>query len=200
MLQVRGYFLSCGLKPSIFVGINTFYDKVPRLIKLFLLRALLIFVGWQLLYNFVLAPVRVPDRFLSNTTAFTTAKLLSVFYNHSEAIFIPPGGSTPSSVTVNGRRKLSILDSCNALDIYVLYISFLFCFPGTWKRRLIFIAIGVPYILLLNTVRCAAIAWLNMNHPELVAVTHHYLFTGLVYILVFYLWVLYSKKLLSYET
>ena len=99
-------------------------------------------------------------------------------------------------VTVNGVRKLSILDSCNALDIYVLYVAFLYCFPGSWKRRLLFITTGVPFILIVNVVRCAAIAWLNMNHRELVNITHHYIFTAVVYLLVFYLWVLYSKKLL----
>ena len=176
--------------------LKPFYDNIPPLIKGFLLRAAIIFICWQLLYHFVLAPIRVPDRFLSNITASCTAKFLGLFYNQSGAILIPPGSGLPSMVTVNGVRKLSILDSCNALDIYVLYVAFLYCFPGSWKRRLLFITTGVPFILIVNVVRCAAIAWLNMNHRELVNITHHYIFTAVVYLLVFYLWVLYSKKLL----
>ncbi len=178
--------------------IKAFYDNlpIPRLIKVFLLRALLLFVGWQLVYHFVFMPFYFPDMMLTNITAYCTAKVLSLFYQNVSVIYLVNRVMKGSQVLVGGNRILRILDSCNALDIFVLYISFLFCFPGDWKRRAKFILLGVPYIFVLNIIRCALIAWLNMAHRGLVEITHHYIFTAAMYILVFYIWVLYTKKVL----
>ena len=176
------------------VRIKELYDKVPRLVKQFLIRALVIFVAWQLLYRLVLLPVRIPDQFLTNTTGYSTAKILSIFYKNVAVVNSPHIKERCSYVLMNGERIVSIADPCNALEIYVLYIAFLFCFPGEWKRRLLFILIGIPYIYIINAIRCALIAWLNTSHKSLVDISHHYIFTTAVYLLVFYLWVLYTKK------
>jgi exosortase/archaeosortase family protein len=97
-------------------------------------------------------------------------------------------------IWVKDVRLIGIADPCNGLDIYVLYISFLFCFPGSLRRRGVFLLVGIPYIYIINTIRGALLAWLSMYHKDLVDVSHHYIFTASVYLLVFYLWVLYSKK------
>jgi exosortase family protein XrtF len=155
---------------------------------------LIIFIAWQLVYTFVLAPVRIPDRALTNATAFSTAKLMSVFYNNVQALYAHQNATRAAIITIDGRGVLGILDPCNALDIIVLYIAFLFCFPGSVRRRLVFALIGLPYIYVFNTIRCALIGWLNIAHRGWVDISHHYLFTAAIYMAVFYLWVLYTKK------
>jgi exosortase family protein XrtF len=182
------------------VDIKAYYNKIPQLVKSFLLRALLIFIGWQLAYNLVLLPARVPDTFLTNATAFSTEKLLSVFYHNVSTIYLHTIKSRAATILIDNHKIISIADPCNALDIYVLYISFLFCFPGNWKRRLKFIVLGSLYIFLLNTIRCGLIAWLNINYRGWVEISHHYIFTTALYLLVFYVWVLYSKKGVPNET
>lgn len=174
--------------------IKTLYNKVPPLVRSFLLKALFIFIAWQLLYNFVLAPVRIPDRQLTNITCWSTARLMSVFYHDVGTIYTHDNATKSALVTVGGHPVLGILDPCNALDIFVLYISFLFCFPGAIKKRAGFILLGLPYIYIINTIRCALIGWLNMEHRGWVDISHHYIFTAAVYLLVFYLWVLYTKR------
>ena len=174
--------------------VKELYNKVPPLVRSFLIRAFLIFVGWQVLYRNVLLPARIPDQFLTQTTGYSTAKILSIFYDNVTVINSPHLRERCSFVLMNGERIISIADPCNALDLYVLYISFLFCFPGKWKRRLVFVLLGIPYIYIINAIRCALIAWLNTSHKSLVDISHHYIFTTAVYLLVFYLWVLYTKK------
>lgn len=173
--------------------IKTLYNKVPPLVRSFLLKAALIFIVWQLLYNFVLDPIRIPDRQLTNATAYSTAKLMSVFYDSVGAVYTHDNATASAIITINGRGVLGILDPCNGLDIYVLFISFLFCFPGTAKRRALFILLGLPYIYIINTIRCALIGWLNIAHRGWVDISHHYIFTAAVYLLVFYLWMEYTK-------
>lgn len=177
-------------------AIKSYYDKVPRLIRTFLLRALGIFVAWQLLYNLVLLPLRQPDTILTNATAYATELLLKIFYSDVSTIYLQKITDRAATVLINKHKIIAIADPCNALDIYVLYISFLFCFPGgTWQRRLKFIVAGIAYIFLLNTLRCGAIVWLNINYRGWVEISHHYIFTTILYLLVFHVWVLYSKKL-----
>lgn len=169
------------------------YNKVPALVRSFLLKALLIFIGWQALYNLVLAPARVPDRQLTNATCYSTTRLMSVFYNNTTAMYAHNNATASAIVAVDGHPVLGILDPCNGLDIYVLYISFLFCFPGTMKRRGLFLLLGIPYIYVINTIRCVLIGWLNIAHRGWVDISHHYIFTAAVYLLVFYLWIAYTK-------
>ena len=94
----------------------------------------------------------------------------------------------------NGYRVVAIGDPCNALEIFVLYIAFLFCFPGTAKRRLAFLAVGLPCIHIFNAIRIALISWMNISHPGWVDISHHYIFTTVMYLLVFGAWVLYTRK------
>ncbi len=174
--------------------IKALYDRIPRLVKIFLLRATIIFVAWQLLYHFVLDPTRFPDKILTNITCFSTSEMLSLFYNNVVAFYIHNIDLRFAAIRINGKVAIAIADPCNALEIYVLYVAFLFCFPGNLKRRLAFIMLGLPIIYIINTIRCVLIAWLNLYHPAWSDFSHHYVFTTAVYLIVFYIWVLYSKK------
>ena len=173
---------------------KTLYNRIPLVIRSFLIKAAVIFVVWQLLYHFVLWPARIPDRFLTNVTCFSTCKLLTLFYDHVAPIYAYSNDYLNSIISINGVKVIGIADACNGLDIFVLYISFLFCFPGSWKRRALFIAGGVPYIFIVNTIRCAIMTWMKLRHRDWVDISHHYIFTTVVYLLVFYAWVLYTKK------
>jgi exosortase family protein XrtF len=168
--------------------------KVPQVVKTFLLRAALIYIVWQLLYLFVLSPTRVPDKQLTDFTTLPVAKILSLFYHEVCIIYSEQLGTRNDVLTINGKKTIAIGDACNALEIYVLYVSFLFCFPGTLRRRLLFVLAGLPYIYVINVVRVVFITYLNIHHKSLVEISHHYIFTIIVYLLVFYLWVLYSKN------
>ena len=171
---------------------------MPPLIKSFLLRALLIFIVWQSAYYFILKPIRFPDSFLTNTTAYSTSKLVSLFYDSVTHEDLPHIRARSAIVKINNHKIVSIADPCNALDIYVLYISFLFCFPGNWKLRLQYTLLGIVYIFVLNTIRCGLIVWLNIHYRGWVEISHHYIFTTALYLLVFQVWVLYSKKALQH--
>ncbi len=116
-----------------------------------------------------------------------------MFYTNVSMLYVHDK-TRGTAILVNMHPVIRILNSCNALDIYVLYIAFLFCFPATLRRRLLYIAYGVPYIFILNIGRCVGIAWLNMHHRGLVEITHHYVFTTLLYLMVFYLWVLFTQQ------
>lgn len=165
------------------------YGKIPGAVKTFLFRALLLFIGWQLLYHLVLQPKRVPDDFLTHATAVATVKTLSLFYRNIELVDL----GYQNVIVMSGKKVLGISAPCNALEIYVLYISFLLCYPGRVKRKLLFLLAGIPVIFIINVIRESALFWLALSHKEWVDISHHYIFQAIVYLAVFYIWVLYSK-------
>lgn len=170
------------------------YAKTPAPVRSFIIKALVVFIAWFYLYQTVLLPQRTPDLWLTNTTCTSTAQFLSLFYHNVGTIPIVDKSEYMAIITINNAKIIGIADACNALDIFVLYLGFIFCFPGTALRKIAFMALGIPYIYIINIIRCAAIAWLNIYHRGWVELSHHYIFTIIVYGLVFYLWILYSKK------
>jgi len=166
------------------------YGRVPGEIKGFLIKGLLIFIAWQLLYNLVLKPTRIPDQALNDITAIATAKIISLFHANTHTWL----NNVKVLIVMDGKKALGITDPCNGLEIYVLYIAFLFCYPGDNKRRFLYTAIGIPIIFVANVTRCCLLTWLNLKHRGWFDVSHHYIFTSAMYLLVFYLWQLYSKK------
>ena len=166
------------------------YNKVPRDVKKFLARGLIVFITWQLLYYLLLKPSRIPDQALDNITALTTAKVLSFFYPGAFAVL----NGLKTVIVIGGKKALGIADPCNGLEIFVLYIAFLFCYPSNNRRRSLFILIGLPVIFIMNIVRCCLLTWLNIKHNGWFDISHHYIFTSAMYLLVFYLWTLFSKK------
>ena len=168
---------------------------IPPVVKRFLLRALIIFICWKLLYHPFLFPVRVPDKQLTHITADVTAWVYKIIIGGEISITETPRGEFPKAIFyINGQRGIGIADPCNGLELYVLYIGFLFCLPQPKKKMLLYITGGLAVIFVLNILRCVALAWLNLHDYAVADFAHHYLFKMIVYGVIFYLWVLYSKK------
>lgn len=167
------------------LSIKNQYLKIPKTVRLFLTRALLFFLAWKLLYHLMLQPGRVLDAWLTNITAKATAWAWSLFQPDSRVLT----GDPMDFVVVNGTKIVGIADGCNALELYILHIGFIICFPDkSLKRRLFFAVAGIAGIVVLNILRCAAIGWLTINNPSLVDFAHHYAFTLIVYAFVFFTW------------
>jgi len=177
--------------------IHNIWENVPVHVRAFLMRALIIFVLWKLIYHLLLFPIHFPDQQLTQLTAKSTGILYSFFIkdplvvNREEV----KNGTGKSVIFIQGRRAIGIADGCNGLELYVLYIGFLFCLPSTAKRRVLFCLGGIIVIFILNNFRCFGLAWLYLNDYPIANFAHHYLFKMIIYGVIFYGWVLYSKKI-----
>ncbi len=176
--------------------IHNIWENVPVHVWAFLMRALIIFVLWKLIYHLLLFPIHFPDQQLTQLTAKSTGILYSFFIkdplvvNREEV----KNGTGKSVIFIQGRRAIGIADGCNGLELYVLYIGFLFCLPSTAKRRVLFCLGGIIVIFILNNFRCFGLAWLYLNNYPIANFAHHYLFKMIIYGVIFWGWVLYSKK------
>lgn len=175
--------------------LHDFKTSIPSPIRSFLIRAIVIFISWKTLYFLVLLPMRIPDHQLTILTAKTTSLFFNIIHNTTSSISIENHDGVPiTAFFINGERAIGIADRCNALELIVLYIGFLFTIPATWRKQLLYLVAGVFGIFILNVLRCYALALLNLNDSSIADVAHKYIFTMIIYSLIFITWVKYSKS------
>jgi exosortase/archaeosortase family protein len=170
--------------------------NMPADVERILLRALVIFVAWKLLYHLALYPARVPDRQLTEATARSTGWLYTHLISNTAAsvrdVSLPE--FTKSTLLINNEAAIGIADGCNGLEIHILYVGFLLCIPASRTKMLSYIILGMTGIYILNVFRCFGLAWLYNNQYSIANFAHHYLFKMIIYLAVFLTWTSYSRK------
>ena len=177
--------------------------KIDSALKSFLLKMVSAIAVWKLLYLLFLKPIRVPDAFLTNTISagvvwlsnfikLTTEPLTWVKYLYNKPTFC--------GIMQNEYCKLIIEDSCNGLELILIYIGIILLLPGrSIQRTLSFIFGGILVLIIANIIRCTALLDLIIYHPNYFEFNHHYVFTLVMYIVIFSGWMLYTKNNSSNE-
>jgi exosortase family protein XrtF len=179
--------------------------KIPRSVTLFFIKALVLFIIWKAVYLSFLLPKRILDEPLTNSVGVATTRLLNLFsgvdqYSTKQGIgsIEVDGKEQPVSqmdIYKNNEKTLGIADVCNGLELLVLYVGFIICFPSPVSRKLLFAAIGFALIYLLNLFRCAALVMIFIHYREYLDFSHHFAFTFIVYAFIFLLWYIFTKNL-----
>lgn len=161
-------------------------NVLPKSAKPFVIRALVLFIGWKLLYHLLLEKIGIPDEQLTAAVQTGTIKLLTPFFNS-----VTPQNT---SIVINGVKSVNIAPECNGLELIVLYIGFILCLPSNWKKMSAYILIGSVVIYLLNLVRTALLAVMYYKSHSMTEFAHHYAFKIIIYAVVFAGWLLYVRK------
>jgi exosortase/archaeosortase family protein len=175
-----------------------FLKEIPLEIRKFLIRACIIFLLWKFCYYLILKPNRVIDKPLTIQTTKSTLFVLQSFYTNSTFIITEKNPSNKIdfyslAIIKDGRKILGIADPCNALELIVLFFSFLICMPLKWQRILLFGIGGTTFIFLCNILRCSFIGYLNICSSIYIEIAHHYIFKLFMYLIIFGGWVWYLK-------
>lgn len=192
---------------------DAFYSKdgvrIPRPVLIFFLKAFALFVVWKAFYIFFLFPTRALDRPLTGFIGASTASMLNVGSGPVHYRAVEAGDtsqvddkrvvSTAMDIRRDGRQTLRIADACNGLELMVLYAGFIFCFPAPAGKKLRYIPLGILLIMGMNILRCTALVWIFIHYNKYLDFSHHFLFTFLIYGLIFLLWFLFTKNLRSHD-
>jgi len=177
------------------------YQNIPTPVKLFLQRALLLFILWKLLFHLLLLPQRIPDKFLSDSNAYFTTKCFEKIYPNSlittreyKDYRLYKEGIDHILIMRDNKAVVGVTDGCNGLEVFVLYLGFLICIPTNWRRQLLFAIGGILLLYFFNVLRVVGLGLLHQHYREAFDIAHHYIFKLFIYGVVFYLWVLYAKK------
>ena len=101
-------------------------------------------------------------------------------------------------VWYNQKYTLRIVEGCNAVSVFILFVSFVIAFSGKFKTTLLFILLGVFIIYLFNVIRIALLTILLFHFPEHEHILHGVLFPLIIYGMVFILWVIWVNKFSKY--
>lgn len=174
---------------------SNFLKEIPSEIKKFIIKSLMIFIFWKIIYHSLLQPFRIIDKPL---TDFTTTKTVQVYNNlnkNSDLFYIQNKQSNRGTVIIKKNTKvIGIDDGCNALELMIIFVAFLLCIPTKRIKRLIsFIIGGLLLIFILNLIRCYLLIYIHFQYPSIMDFAHHYFFNIVVYAVIFVFWVQYLK-------
>ncbi len=183
---------------KLFQKIKTAIQQIPKPVKIFLWRALAVFIVWELIYSIFLLPDRIIDSPLSMFVGNSTASFigwikqtnLAYCKELSNVQFFEGASEVTEKATIfiGPKRLIGIADGCNGLSLFVLFIGFMIAYPGKIYLKIIYAIIGIIFITFLNICRCTGLALLNNSYPNLTDFAHHYVFKIITYLAIFYMW------------
>jgi exosortase family protein XrtF len=168
------------------------YTSIPLVIRRFFLKAIVLFVVWKVLYHTLLLPSRFPDAPLTHITASVSAWAIRLFTSTPVAVL--QDVHMKDTLFINGHKVIGIADACNGLELYVLFIGYLICRTGTLKTRLQYGLAGVAIIFVANIIRVAILSWLFAKQYAYTQFLHKYVFTFVLYGIIYLLWNSYNTK------
>ena len=98
-------------------------------------------------------------------------------------------------LNMNGSYLASIIEGCNSISIIILFIAFIVAFAQRFKKTVFFIFVGSLLIYVVNVFRIVILAIALYHYPEQEKLLHGVVFPGIIYGMVFLLWMLWIKKL-----
>ena len=179
-------------------------NKIPKPVRLFLLKAALLFTVWKLLYLLYLLPHRTLDKPLTLALGVSTVTTLNALnqswpYSTGDGTHVkqlPEGGTLSESgmdIFRGDKSVLFLADACNGLELMVLYAGLIVCLPSSSRRKLLYITGGFLFIEVINVLRCIGLVQIYLRRPDWLNFAHHYLFSFIVYAAIFWLWYIFSR-------
>ena len=155
----------------------------------FILTGIALLAVWYTLYYLYLHPHTNIDRIVIDNLGD-----LSSFCLETLGYKLIPESESIRTVGVDGTHGVWIGDSCNGIIVLAVYIIFIISFPGSWKKKLWFIPMGMIIIHLVNVIRITALALIVTIDYDLLQFNHDYTFQLLVWGTVFLLWYKWINK------
>lgn len=187
------------------MSLKSVLNDIPIAVRLFLGKALLLYLIWELAHSYYILPSQILDTPLTTHVAIASVWLLNALGHMGQFSAVPY--SFPSvyrgkeiymdamEIYHNSDIALSIAHACNGLELMVLYVGFIVCLPSPLIRKIKYIVLGVLLIHIVNVLRCAGLIYLGEYFDMYFDFAHHYLFKAVIYATTFLIWMLFSRKI-----
>lgn len=167
-------------------------------VTFFFIKLFVLFSVWFVCYALLLQPGRKIDRPLTNLLTASVTKGINIF--SAEPVGWIENATRPCThLTKDGQAIFDIFDVCNGIDLMFIYVGVLFLLPYPLKRKIVYSIGGIIAIIMLNIVRICSLYFIYVYQRSVFDFSHHYLFTLLMYVLIFYGWWLFVKKSRTYD-
>lgn len=91
-------------------------------------------------------------------------------------------------LTIDNEYSVSIVEGCNSVSVVILFVSFIIAFAENFKKTILFLFAGAVLIYVVNVLRIAVLVVLLYKFPEYEHILHSVIFPGIIYSMVFILW------------
>ena len=126
--------------------------------------------------------------FMRTWTADITAFFSNIFGMNAKA---------SGTSLILSTMTFEIIHECTGIFALMIYFSCTIAYPTNWKRKIIGIAIGFPFILTMNLVRMIVLVYIAGYHQDIFDYVHSYLWQGTFIIFVILIWFLWIEKVVK---
>ena len=165
-------------------------DK-KKLVKGFLIKALIFFFAWMILFHGYIKPSAYINNFLTLTVANGT-KLGGQLLGYDAYVTSERNEEIPTNLnaTVYFDEEPAVLvaDPCNGLELFALFIGFIVCFPGPFWPKVFFSIGGTLILFLINILRELALSLNYIYFRSSFEFNHKYTYAIAVYAIVLIIW------------
>lgn len=168
------------------------YRSVIRFVLLFL-GSYLVLTGIYALYLHLSKSGSYSPDFITNLVARQSSTLIGNF--GYDAAVVPHNTQPIMKLFVEGHYLARVVEGCNSISIIILFIAFVFAFAENLKKTVLFLFAGAVLIYAVNIVRIAILAITLYKYPEYENFLHGVVFPGIIYGMVFLLWMLWVRML-----
>ena len=85
---------------------------------------------------------------------------------------------------------LNVFEGCNGLNVMIVFVAFMVAFGGPLRKMVWFIPASLIVIHIFNLLRIALLYYVATHLEQYFYLFHKYLFTAILYAVVFALWVI----------
>lgn len=163
-------------------------------------RFIILFFGVYLILSFLYGiyldlsegSIYKPD-YITNLVARQSSSLTSEF--GFDAAVISHETNTSMKLYINGQFLARIVEGCNAINIIILFTAFVVAFSQKLKKTLLFVFAGSVLIYGFNIIRISILTIALYQYPQYEKILHEIVFPGLIYGMVFLLWLIWVRML-----
>ena len=172
--------------------------KDQKAILFFILKFVGLYIVLNTLYGlWISSYTPFPDP-VTRVVTHNSAAVISVAQDN---ISVGEAVNSPNvPIQQNGKTIVSVYEGCNSLNVMIVFVSFVIAYTGSLKKTLLFGLFGIVLIYLANLGRVSLLYFIAKYYPHSLYFFHKYLFTGLLYVLVFVLWYFWVRRIWPKKT
>ncbi len=168
------------------------YKSVVRFVVLFMGTYLLLSILYSVYLNVSTEGENDPDP-ITRLVGKQSNSVLTGWGFKSELI---PRGEAPSlTIRFKDRDVGEIVEGCNSVSVIILFVAFIIAFAENFKKTALFILGGAVLIYGINILRIAILSVALFYYPSYEKLLHSIIFPGIIYGLVFILWMAWVRTL-----
>ncbi|MFT6337734.1 MAG: exosortase/archaeosortase family protein [Parvicella sp.] len=151
----------------------------------FIIKAISLMVLWKVMYYSGFLDSSGINSWLTNRVGGDTSIFFQLIGYDSQF--------DQSNLVIDGIRSVFIGHPCNGLELHALFLGFIIITPGKLIVKFWYGVLGIALIYGINILRVYLLGTNFINNPSTFEFNHKYTYLGLVYLLVFILWIIWVE-------